>query len=108
MYQYVLNRTVDSTLLIITVLLIRTLFKRQPKRFNVCLYGLIGVKLIIPDIFKTYYSFNRVYELNNDVKTIINETLANNSTKSIDIFPVIYYIGLTVLLSYFVFTYLKL
>lgn len=108
MYQYVLNRAVDSTLLIITVLLIRTFFKRQPKWFNVCLYGLIGIKLIIPDIFKTYYSFNRVYVLNNDVKTLVNETLVNNSTKSTDILPVIYYIGLTVMLSYFIFTYLKL
>ena len=108
MYQYVLNRAVDSLLLIVTVLLIRTLFKRQPKWFNVCLYSLIGIKLIIPDIFKTYYSFNRIYVLNNDVKTIVNETLVNNSTKSTDILPVIYYIGLTVMLSYFIFTYLKL
>ncbi|MDD5842132.1 MAG: hypothetical protein PUC86_00995 [Solobacterium sp.] len=43
MYQYVLNRTIDSLPLIVTVLLIRTLFKRQPKWFNVCLYGLIGI-----------------------------------------------------------------
>ncbi|MGN1405828.1 MAG: M56 family metallopeptidase [Erysipelotrichaceae bacterium] len=108
MYQCVLNRAVDSALLIITVLLIRTLFKRQPKWFNVCLYGLIGIKLIIPDIFKTYYSFNRVYVLNNDVKTIVNESLVNNSVKSIDILPVIYYTGLLLMLTYFVVAYFKL
>ena len=51
MYQYVLNKSLDSILLIVTVLLIRSFFKRQPKWFNVCLYGIVGLKLLLPDIF---------------------------------------------------------
>ncbi|MDY2731937.1 MAG: M56 family metallopeptidase [Erysipelotrichaceae bacterium] len=108
MYQYVLNRTIDSLPLIVTVLLIRTLFKRQPKWFNVCLYGLIGIKLLMPDIFKTYYSFNRVYALNNDIKTAVNSLIVTNETASISILPFIYYVGLILMLSYFVITYVNL
>ena len=108
MYQYVLNRTIDSLPLIVTVLLIRTLFKRQPKWFNVCLYGLIGIKLLMPDVFKTYYSFNRVYVLNNDIKTAVNSLIVTNETVSINILPFIYYIGLILMLAYFVITYVKL
>ena len=108
MYQYVLNRTIDSLPLIVTVLLIRTLFKRQPKWFNVCLYGLIGIKLLMPYIFKTYYSFNRVYVLNNDIKTAVNSLIVTNETASINILPFIYYIGLILMLSYFLITYVKL
>ena len=108
MYQYVLNRTIDSLPLIVTVLLIRTLFKRQPKWFNVCLYGLIGIKLLMPDVFKTYYSFNRVYVLNNDIKTAVNSLIVTNETASISILPFIYYVGLILMLSYFVITYVNL
>lgn len=108
MYQYILNRTVDTLPLIVTVLLIRTLFKRQPKWFNVCLYGLIGIKLVIPEVFKNYYSFNRVYVLNNDIKTAVNSALVTNEAADFSILPFIYYMGLILMLSYFVITYIKL
>ena len=77
MYQYVLNRTIDSLPLIVTVLLIRTLFKRQPKWFNVCLYGLIGIKLLMPYIFKTYYSISLADEAASE-NLIFNTKPVNN------------------------------
>ena len=108
MYQYVLNKSLDSILLIVTVLLIRSFFKRQPKWFNVCLYGIVGLKLLLPDIFKSYYSFNRVYVLNYDIKESLKTNIVYEAADKLNVFELIYYLGFVMMLVYFVFSIIKL
>ncbi len=130
-----LNMSITAGWLISAILLLRLLLKRVPKAFICALWGLVGLRLILPfsveSIFSLIPSAETVPQeilyakepaihsgfpaLNSVLNPMIGESLAPTVGNSVNpmqviatIFAVIWCIGMVVLASYALISYLRL
>lgn len=131
LFLKLLNLSINASILIAAVLIFRLIFKKAPKWINCLLWALVGIRLILPFSLESSISLipkkevipsNIIYELNpkiNTSSTVVNEyinnSLATNMGDSVTKTAVIMYIsgfiwliGLVLMLSYSVISYLVL
>ncbi len=68
-----LNMSINSCYLIVAIIVFRAIFKNVPKRFNVFLWGLVGLRLILP------FSFNSTLSLLPSNEAVPEEILTSRA-----------------------------
>ena len=78
LFLKILNMSISASWIVIAVLLFRFLFKKAPKWINVVLWGVVGLRLIMP------FSFESVLSLIPSTE-IVSPTIMMDKTPQIDI-----------------------
>lgn len=129
-----LNMSIAASWLILAVILLRFVLKNAPKWIVILLWGIVGLRLVIPFSFEsalslipsaeTFNAHNIQYEtpaissgipaVNNAINPILGETFSPNSTGSVNplyvwtfIASVIWLIGIAAMLLYAVISYAR-
>jgi beta-lactamase regulating signal transducer with metallopeptidase domain len=129
-----LNMSIAASWLILAVILLRFVLKNAPKWIVILLWGIVGLRLVIPFSFEsalslipsaeTFNAHNIQYEtpaissgipiLNNAVNPVLGEIFATNPTDSVNplyvwtfIVSVIWFIGIAAMLLYAVISYVR-
>ena len=130
----ILNMSITASWLVLAVVACRFLLKKAPKAFTVILWGLVGIRLVLPFSFESVLSLvpsaetvpsDIVYSvapeinsgwaaLNSAVNPIISETLAPNEISSVNpmevitlVASLIWVAGAVAMLLYTVISYLR-
>ena len=129
----ILNMSITASWLVLAVVLLRFLLKKAPKAFSVILWGLVGIRLILPFPFESVMSlipsaetvpndivYSHIPEidsgigaLNSAINPIISETLAPNEISSVNpiqiitlIASVVWIAGIVAMLLYTLISFL--
>ena len=135
LFFHLLNISINAGWLVLAVLLLRLLLKKAPTWMRVALWGLVGLRLILPFSIESIFSLipsaetvppTIVYDrepaiqsgipaINNIVNPIIGESFAPAPTASANplqiwgfIASAVWLIGLILMISYMLFGYLRL
>lgn len=130
-----LNMSISAGWIVLAVLFIRLVFKKSPKWVNVALWGLVGVRLLLPfsieSILSLMPSTNTVprniiqtaapeinsglNSLNQAVNPLISESLAPNAAESVNpmriitsVALVVWVLGVAAMFIYTVISYIKI
>ena len=130
----ILNMSITAGWLVLAVIVLRFLLKKAPKAFSVILWGLVGIRLVLPFSFESVLSLipsaetvpsNFVYSsvpeidsgigvINSAVNPIISGTLASNEISSVNpmqiitlIASVVWITGIAAMLLYTGVSYLR-
>lgn len=134
LFLKLLNLSINASILIVAVLLLRFVFKKAPKWINCLLWALVGIRLVIPFSLESRASLipkenpipaTVVYQINpyvNSSEQVVTEYVSKAATSG-SVVPVenasktgvllftlgcIWLVGLVVMLSYSVISYLGL
>ena len=130
----ILNMSITASWLVLTVIALRFLLKKAPKAFTVILWGLVGIRLILPFSFESVLSLipsaetvpsNFTYSsipeidsgigmINSAINPLISETLAPNEVGGVTpmeivtlIAAIVWVTGIAAMLSYTLISYLR-
>ncbi len=128
-FEAVLEMSVTAGYVILAVMLVRILIRRLPKKYSYALWSVVGFRLICPVSFKAVYSLFSVTERvapatdriiradelyrstmsQSEVSTAIqNIPLSAADSRIMDILPIIWLIGVGVLVVYAAVSYVRL
>ncbi len=113
LFLKILNMSITAGWIVIAVLLFRTVFKKAPKWINVCMWALVGIRLVLPFSFESVFSLipsakpvpeNIMYTqtpslqtgipvINSTVNPIISESLAPNPGDSANPMQILVFIA---------------
>ena len=131
----VLNMSITAGWLALTVILVRFVFKKAPKALTVALWGLVGLRLLVPWSFESIFSLipsaetvpqsitttdtpqinSGVDIFNSTVNPVISDSLAPNPGDSVNpmqvvvfVATVVWLVGVAAMLIYTAISFLKI
>lgn len=111
-FMKLFEMSITATWLIISVLIIRMILKNMPKYFRCILWGMVGIRLILPFSFESKASLVPESEM---VKPIIDNKAVVRNVDSLDkvlnivsIVTIIWIVGIVLMLMYFIISYILL
>ena len=135
LFLNIVNMSISASWIVLTILLLRLILKKAPKWISCTLWGIAGLRLIIPLSFESVFSLipsaktispeimttitptisTGIPALNSTINPIISDTFAPETGSSVNplqiLIPtasVIWLIGIAVLLVYTLISYLRL
>ncbi len=108
-FNQVLSMTFDASVLIFVVTVIRSVTKRLPKMFRKVLWGLVGLRLLIPFSFKSKLSLmphnSTTFQ---NIMAEAEKAIAESPKSIIDYLPIIWLIVTCIFLLYGIISFIKL
>ena len=109
-FSEILSMTVDSAWLIIAVIIVRALLQKSPMYFRKILWGLVGIRLLIPFSFESALSLVP-HEVPQVASRVSEQVVADNVTKGLsfeDAVPFLWIAGGIAFLIYGIISYIRL
>lgn len=131
----IFNLSISASYLVLTIVLLRLIFKKIPKAFICIMWGLVALRLIFPFSIESFLSLipsgetipqniiysekpqihSGIYTLNSVINPMISDSLAPNPQNSVNpaqviafIMSVVWLVGIAVMLSYAVISYVRI
>ena len=112
LFLNVLTISVLSYFLILTVIIIRTLFKKLPKNYICLLWGLTALRLMTTFSFQTEFGIvsNTAYIRRDIYNAVVYPSIiyADNGIDTVSILSFIWITGVIIFISYFIYSYFSL
>ncbi len=109
-FSEILSMTIDSAWLIIAVIIVRAILKKSPMYFRKILWGLVGLRLVIPFSFESALSLvpHKVPQTADRVAQQVGSVAVEQGLSLRDIVPVLWVVVGVGFLFYGVASYIKL
>ena len=112
LFLNVLTISVLSSFLILTVIIIRSLFKKLSKNYICLLWGLTALRLMTTFSFKTEFGIvsNTAYIRRDIYNAVVYPSIiyADNGIDTVSILSFIWITGVIIFISYFIYSYFSL
>ena len=110
LFNEILSMSVDSAWLMAAVIIVRALMQKSPMYFRKILWGLVGLRLVIPFSFQSAFSLVPKNVPQNAEK-VVDQVVATNVEHGVsfaDVVPVLWTVVGTCFLIYGIISYIRL